>query len=61
MPSSTPLILFSSEDCNMSYLLHHVESSGSDSGSNPANEAVIDVDYDALEASVEPSFFMCSL
>jgi hypothetical protein len=35
----------------MSYLLHHVES-GSDSGSNAANEAVIDVDYDALEASV---------
>ncbi|KAJ8583122.1 hypothetical protein M405DRAFT_867282 [Rhizopogon salebrosus TDB-379] len=38
------------EDCNMSYLLH-VENA-SDSGSNPVNEAIIDVDYDALEASI---------
>jgi hypothetical protein len=35
----------------MSYLLHHVES-GSDSSGDPANELVIDVDYDALEASI---------
>jgi hypothetical protein len=34
----------------MSYLLH-VENA-SDSGSNPVNEAIIDVDYDALEASI---------
>jgi hypothetical protein len=35
----------------MSYLLH-VENATADSGSNLANEVVIDVDYDALEASI---------
>ena len=40
-----------SEDSNMSYLLH-VENATADSGSNLANEVVIDVDYDALEASI---------
>lgn len=40
-----------SEDCNMSYLLH-VENALDSAGSNPVNEAIIDVDYDALEASI---------
>ena len=40
-----------SEDCNMSYLLH-VENVLDSAGSNPVNEAIIDVDYDALEASI---------
>jgi hypothetical protein len=39
------------EECNMSYLLH-VEEDVSGSSGNPANEAGIDVDYDALEASI---------
>jgi len=44
LPSSTLLTSVYSEDSNMSYLLHYVES-GSDSGSNAANEPVINVDY----------------
>jgi hypothetical protein len=35
----------------MSYLLH-VENALDSAGSNPVNEAIIDVDYDALEASI---------
>ena len=51
LPPSILLTLVYSEDYNINYLLHHVES-GSDSGSNAANEPVIDVDYDTLEPSV---------